>query len=52
MNKKIKNSENPNKKTKLQKLKDLGLLGAIKDCEITSENYKKYLDGYFENRSQ
>lgn len=31
------------KKTKLQKLKDSGLVGAIKDIEVTSKNYKEYL---------
>ena len=42
-------AEKPKKRTKLQRLKDLGLLGAIKDSEITSENYKKHLDDYFGN---
>jgi len=41
--------EKPKKRSKLQRLKDLGLLGAIKDSEITSENYKKHLDDYFGN---
>ena len=36
-------------KTRLQKLKDLGLLGAIKESEITSENYKEHLKEYFGN---
>lgn len=31
--------------TKLQKLKDLGLIGCLNDPEITSENYKEYLYG-------
>lgn len=35
------------RKTKLQKLKELGLLGAIKNSEITSENYKIHLEDYF-----
>ncbi len=30
-------------KSKLQKLKDLGLLGAIQDPEITSENLEETL---------
>ena len=43
-----KGGESPKGKTKLQRLKDLGLLGAIKDSEITSENYKKYLQDDFD----
>ncbi len=37
----------PTKKTKSQKLKELELLGAIKNSEITSENHKNYLEEYF-----
>ena len=33
------------KMKKLEELDRLGLLGAIKDYEITSENYKEYLYG-------
>jgi len=36
----------------LQKLKDLVLLGAIKESKITSENYNQYLNDYFENNSE
>lgn len=35
-------------RTKLQRLKDLGLLGAIQDSEVTSMNYKKYIDEHFD----
>ncbi len=45
-----KREESPKSKTKLQRLKDLGLLGAINDSQITSENYKKYLNDYFDQQ--
>ena len=37
-------------KTKLQRLKELGLLGAIKNSKITSENYKEHLQDYFDEK--
>lgn len=45
-------NEKPKKKTRLQRLKELGLLGAIKDSEITSENYKKHLKDSFDKPSK
>jgi hypothetical protein len=35
--------DNPNAKTKLEQLEDLGLVGAIEESEITSTNYKEFI---------